>query len=38
MIYICILFGIYLLIFTLCKTSKRADERIEEMNKNSTKK
>jgi hypothetical protein len=38
MIYICILFGIYLLIFALCKTSKRADERIENMNKNSTKK
>lgn len=38
MIYICILFGIYLLIFALCKTPKRADERIEEMNKNSTKK
>lgn len=35
MIYICILFGIYLLIFALCKTSKRADERIEEMNRGS---
>ena len=37
MIYICILFGIYLFIFALCKTSKKADERIKEMNKNSTK-
>lgn len=38
MIYICILFGIYLFIFALCKTAKQADEKIEEMNKNNTKK
>lgn len=35
MIYICILFGIYLFIFALCKTAKQADERIEEMNRGS---
>lgn len=35
MIYICILFGIYLFIFALCKTSKKADERIENMNRGS---